>query len=161
MGVDGQHHIPAVYPPGKTRCPLYRRLGGPQGRSGRVRKISLPPPTGIRPPDCPACSESLYRWAILVHVYPEMKDTKRLGGEGKSPLRRWQHCRVWHIPFPFDFALKKTSGRPEVSLRPRCENEVTTRLRAQAAEFCDIRIPQKKLAPRRNKCLHKVGYVEK
>ena len=29
-------------PPGKTRYPLYRRLGGPQGRSGQVRKISLP-----------------------------------------------------------------------------------------------------------------------
>ena len=30
-------------PPGKTRYLLYRRLGGPQGRSGQVRKISLPP----------------------------------------------------------------------------------------------------------------------
>jgi hypothetical protein len=30
-------------PPGKTRYPLYRRLGGPQGWSGQVRKI-LPPP---------------------------------------------------------------------------------------------------------------------
>ena len=29
-------------PPGKTRYPLYRRLGGPQGRSGQVRKISPP-----------------------------------------------------------------------------------------------------------------------
>ena len=28
----------------KTRYPLYRRLGGPQGRSGGVRKISPPPP---------------------------------------------------------------------------------------------------------------------
>jgi hypothetical protein len=28
---------------GRTRYPLYRRLGGPQGRSGQVRKI-LPPP---------------------------------------------------------------------------------------------------------------------
>jgi hypothetical protein len=28
---------------GKTRCPLYRRLGGLQGRSGQVQKI-LPPP---------------------------------------------------------------------------------------------------------------------
>jgi hypothetical protein len=28
---------------GKTRYPLYRRLGGPQGRSGQVRKISPPP----------------------------------------------------------------------------------------------------------------------
>ena len=30
-------------PPGKTRYPLYRRLGGTQGRSGQVRKISPPP----------------------------------------------------------------------------------------------------------------------
>jgi len=30
-------------PPGKTRYPLYRGLGGPQGRSGRVRKISPSP----------------------------------------------------------------------------------------------------------------------
>jgi hypothetical protein len=30
-------------PPGKTRDPLYRTLGGPQGRSGQVRKISFPP----------------------------------------------------------------------------------------------------------------------
>ena len=29
--------------PGQTRYPLYRRLGGPQGRSGQVRKISPPP----------------------------------------------------------------------------------------------------------------------
>jgi hypothetical protein len=34
-------------PPGKTRYPLYRRLGGPQGRSGQVRKIS--PPQGFDP----------------------------------------------------------------------------------------------------------------
>ena len=30
-------------PPGKNRYPLYRRLGGPHGRSGQVRKISPPP----------------------------------------------------------------------------------------------------------------------
>jgi hypothetical protein len=44
---------------GKTRYPLYRRLGVPQARSGRARKIS--PPTGIRFPDHPARSESPYR----------------------------------------------------------------------------------------------------
>ena len=38
-GVGGQRHAPAALPPGKTRYPLYRRLGGAQGRSGRVRKI--------------------------------------------------------------------------------------------------------------------------
>jgi hypothetical protein len=41
--VGGQHQAPAALPPGKTRYPLYRRLGGPQGRSGQVRKISPPP----------------------------------------------------------------------------------------------------------------------
>jgi hypothetical protein len=41
--VGGQHHAPADLPPGKTRYPLYRKLGGPQGRSGRVRKISPQP----------------------------------------------------------------------------------------------------------------------
>ena len=46
-------------PPGKTRYPLYKGLGGPQGRSGQVRKISLP--TRIRSPDRPARSQSLYR----------------------------------------------------------------------------------------------------
>jgi hypothetical protein len=46
--IGGQHNAPADLPPGKSRYQLYRRLGGPQGRSGRVRKIS--PPTGIRSP---------------------------------------------------------------------------------------------------------------
>jgi hypothetical protein len=32
-----------LFTPGKNRYPLYRRLGGPQGRSGQVRKISPPP----------------------------------------------------------------------------------------------------------------------
>jgi hypothetical protein len=31
-----QRHAPATLPPGKNGYPLYRRLGGPQGRSGRV-----------------------------------------------------------------------------------------------------------------------------
>jgi hypothetical protein len=43
MEMGGQRHAPAALPPWKTRYPLYRRLGGPQGRSGRVRKISPPP----------------------------------------------------------------------------------------------------------------------
>ena len=41
MGVGGQRHAQAALQPGKTRYPLYRRLGGPQDRSGWVRKISL------------------------------------------------------------------------------------------------------------------------
>ena len=48
---------PCRFIPGKeTRYPLYRRLCGPQGRSGRVRKIS--PSPGFDP--SPASSRSLY-----------------------------------------------------------------------------------------------------
>ena len=42
MGVGVQRHATDVLPPRKTRYPLYRRLDEPQGRSGRVRKISPP-----------------------------------------------------------------------------------------------------------------------
>jgi hypothetical protein len=58
--MGGQRHAPANLPPGKTRYPWYRRLGGIQGRSGPVRKIS-PPHTGIRSPGRQAPSESLYQ----------------------------------------------------------------------------------------------------
>jgi hypothetical protein len=47
-GVCGQRHAPATLPSGKTMYPLYRRLGGPQVRSGQVQKIS--PSTGFDPP---------------------------------------------------------------------------------------------------------------
>jgi hypothetical protein len=57
--VGCQRHTPAALPPGKTRYPLYKRLGGPQGRSERVRKIS--PPPGIRTPDRLARSGLVYR----------------------------------------------------------------------------------------------------
>ena len=51
-GVSGQRQAPAALPPGKTLYPVYRRLGGLQGRSGRVRKISRPPgfdPWAVQP----------------------------------------------------------------------------------------------------------------
>jgi len=64
---------PGRLPPEKTRYPFYRRLGWPRGRYKRVGKIL--PPTGIRSPDSPARSESLYRLSYPVayphiHIYP-------------------------------------------------------------------------------------------
>jgi hypothetical protein len=44
-GMGGQPHALADLPPGKARYPLCRGMGGPQGWSGRVRKIS--PPLGF------------------------------------------------------------------------------------------------------------------
>ena len=43
MGVRGERHAPAALLLGMTQYPLYNTLGGPQGRSGRVRNISPPP----------------------------------------------------------------------------------------------------------------------
>ena len=43
MWVRGQRHTPAALTPEKSRYPLYRRPGGPQGRSGPKWKISPPP----------------------------------------------------------------------------------------------------------------------
>jgi hypothetical protein len=71
MGVGGQRHVPAALPQGKIRYPLYRRPGGFQGRSGRVRNIS--PPTGIRSQDRPARSESLYRPSYPGHSLYSIK----------------------------------------------------------------------------------------
>jgi len=63
-GGEGSASLPGrSLPPGKTRYPLYRRLGGPQGRSGQVRKISLPKEIGS--PDRPAPSQSLYRLGYI------------------------------------------------------------------------------------------------
>ena len=43
MEVDGQRHVPAALRPEMTRYVLHKRLGRPQGRSGRVLKTSPPP----------------------------------------------------------------------------------------------------------------------
>jgi hypothetical protein len=66
MGVGGQRHAPAALPPGETRYILYRRLGGLQDRSGRVRKISLPP--GFDPRTIQPVASRYTDWAISAHL---------------------------------------------------------------------------------------------
>jgi hypothetical protein len=65
MGVGGQHHAPAALPPGMTRYPLYKRLGRPQGRSGRVLKISSPP--GFDPRTVQLVASRYTDYAIPAH----------------------------------------------------------------------------------------------
>jgi len=43
MGLGGQLNAPASLLPGKATYPLFRKLVGPQVRSGRVQKISSIP----------------------------------------------------------------------------------------------------------------------
>ena len=67
-GVGGQHHAPAALPPGKTWYPLYRRLGGPF-RAGLDGCGKSRPASGIRSPDRPGRSESLYRLSYRGYIF--------------------------------------------------------------------------------------------
>jgi hypothetical protein len=71
MGVGGQLHAPAALPPGMTRYPLYRRLGRPQGRYERVRKIS--PPTGFDPRTFQPVASRYTGYAIPAHLLTSAK----------------------------------------------------------------------------------------
>jgi len=62
MEAGSQRHAPADLPPGKTRYTLYRRLGGPQGWSGRVRQISSSP--GFDPRTVRPVASRYTNWAI-------------------------------------------------------------------------------------------------
>ena len=66
MGVGGQRHAPAALLPGKTQYPLYRRLGGPQGRSVWVQKIS--PPPGFDPRTDQPVASRYTDCALLAHI---------------------------------------------------------------------------------------------
>jgi len=52
-------------PPGKTWYPLYRRLGGPQGRSGGAEILV---PTGIRSRTVQLVAQSLHRLSYRAHA---------------------------------------------------------------------------------------------
>jgi hypothetical protein len=62
-----------IYPRKDTWYPLYRRLGGPQGRSGQVQKISPPPgldpltvqPVASRYTDC---ARATYKPSVIVII---------------------------------------------------------------------------------------------
>ena len=65
MAVGGQRHAPAALAPGKTQFLLYRRLGGPQGWSGGVWKIS--PQPGFDPQTVQPVASHYTDWATPAH----------------------------------------------------------------------------------------------
>ena len=104
-------------PEKQIRYPSYRRLGGPQGRSRRVEKMS--PPTGVRPPDRPARSESLYRLSY--------RDPKLCLGEQKISYRPLtpstvKYSLTRHIS---TFTAKYTSRRMDRNKAIKCHLSVS------------------------------------
>jgi hypothetical protein len=97
-----------ILPPGKPPYPLYRRLGGPQGRSGRAENFDSP---GIRSPDPPACSSvaiqterpgtHMYMYRIVINV---LKFVYQVG-----------YCNIilfspTHLFFLFDTQIRYTAS---------------------------------------------------
>ena len=108
VGMGGQHHAPAALPPGKTRYPLYRRLGRPQGRSGRVRKISPPPgfdprtvqPVASRYTDCPPSMNNVNnKMSLRKHWYSQPQP---------------HNPKIWNIFGPLE--LRPRGSAPQLPL---------------------------------------------
>jgi hypothetical protein len=114
MGVGGQRHAPAALPPVMTRYPLYMKLGRPQGRSGRMLKIS--PQPGFDPRTVKLVASRYTDWAIAAHstikeVWNIWKSTisflwdiwerpiKILWEMGNSPIQ--VVCDTQNIPIKF------------------------------------------------------------
>jgi hypothetical protein len=74
-GVGSASHVGHYLAPGKIQCPLYRRLGEPQGWSGQVRKIMASPgfdpwtaqPVASRPTELPSPHILHHTTDLVVH----------------------------------------------------------------------------------------------
>ena len=102
-GVGGQRRTPASLPQGKTRYPSYKRLGGPQDRSGRVGQISPPPVLDPRTaqPVASRCTD----WAIPTH-----KDISLISWNAVL------HCLVLDRPWLSLSSIMSTSFSPSCFL---------------------------------------------
>ena len=79
-------------PPGKTWYPLYRRLGGTQGWSGQMQKISPTHRDSI--PDCPARSQSLYRLRYPAHFWKyTLVGNYKVAGINSAPVLTTIKCK--------------------------------------------------------------------
>jgi hypothetical protein len=65
-------HAPAALPLGMTWYPSYRKLGGPQGWTGQVQKIS--PPLGFNPQTIQPVVSHYTDWAIRAHITKYIKN---------------------------------------------------------------------------------------
>jgi len=106
-------------PPGKTRYPLYRRLGGPQGRSGQVRKIS--PPLGFDPRTVQPVASRYTDWVTGPTIYNIYRGYRRrergwlVGTQAGKQTDKWNWllltsvCRCKHLQesWPHKFSTKR------------------------------------------------------
>jgi hypothetical protein len=91
-GGEGSKSCPGrTLPPGKTRYPLYRRLRGPQGRSGHVRKISSPPGFDPRTAQSVGSRYTDYATRPIIYTKKRIKHVACI-----SVTQKWRHLHdIW------------------------------------------------------------------
>ena len=82
MWVGGKRQAPATLP---TERDLVAIVGGPQGRSAHVRKIS--PPPGLDPRTVQPATSRYTDWAIPVHLPPNVCPATASTGPRRLPLK--------------------------------------------------------------------------
>ena len=118
--------------PGKTRYPLYRRLGGPKGRFGQVRKIS--PLTGFDPRTVQSVASRYTDYSTRSSLYENAQNEK----------------------FAILRLCLKNIGNRSVGfqkLRRAADNYVTS---LHGASYCTVWCQHKRWARSSNKCNRKV-----
>jgi hypothetical protein len=109
------------YPQGKSPYyPLYRRLGGPQSRSGHGGEEKNFSPWQDSNPDHPARSPALYRWAILAPSFT-CKDIKSRSFRWAGHVTRIE--KQWIIQ---NFYLKTQGNRPLWRCKRGWEDNIKT-----------------------------------
>ena len=126
-GVSVQRHGPAALLPEKTRHPLHRRLGGPHGRSGRLRKIS--PPVGFDPQAVQAVVSHYTDCAIPAKFHQYRPDN--IQGKAKD-VQIHETCKVTDIAPKF---LNIGSEHPR-GLYPRVGSAVPRFVAQKVSRFC-------------------------
>jgi hypothetical protein len=98
-GEESAARFGRLLPPGNTRYPLNRRLGGTQGRSGQVRKIS--PPPGFNPRTFQSVTSRYTGWVtpLTLFTVPTLKQyieirmepwfSTNVQNEGSVALKAW------------------------------------------------------------------------
>jgi len=117
-GEGSASHPGRSLPPGKTRYPLYRRLGGHPGWSDRVRKISLPP--GFDPRTSQPVAQSLYRLSYRAHHKDVLRN--RSAGVVKRMNRKANGHEIAVINRLENGEHQAASCLTEILKRSECDN---------------------------------------
>ena len=135
-------------PPGKTRYPLYRRLGGPQGRSGQVGKISPPPGFDSRTVQPVASRYTDYTTRLDISLRLIILDSWYLKtGTIGCPETSARDCHYWLRNDPEECSSEVLRGGSQKSrIKPKyqhsfLDNQITSRVCNYSQVLLQLNVP--------------------